>query len=356
MMKTTISITQLSSILFKLFSGMGYSDKEAAYAADILVETDRRGIDTHGVARMGFYHMCVETNRVKKDAKLHILRDDPPFLMVDADNGLGIIMAPQAVDLALQKAGEHGICVMGVQNSNHFGAAGYYTAKCANQGFVAMVCSNSGPIMAPIGGKDKVLGNSPWSIAIPGGIRHPHPLMFDMATSEVARGKFETAEREGKQVPLGWGVDKNGEPSTDPTEILKYGSLLPFGGIKGYCITILVEALSTLLTFSSFGKGLNMKDRMNTSHFVLLMHPEKFGDLSLYKQSIDEYVDNIKNSSRASGVEEIIVPGEIETKAITYRTEHGIELDGAIAATLEEVAKKTGLLAENKGFEDVLTW
>jgi LDH2 family malate/lactate/ureidoglycolate dehydrogenase len=121
--------------------------------------------------------------------------------MVDADNGLGIVMAPQAVELAIRKAKERGSCVMGVQNSSHFGAAGYYTAKCVEQGLIAMVCSNSGPTMAPVGGRSRTLGNSPWSVGIPGGMRHPDPVMFDMACSEVARGKLETAEREANRLP-----------------------------------------------------------------------------------------------------------------------------------------------------------
>jgi len=347
---------QLYKIAVKLFSGMGYSDTDAACAADVLIETDRRGVDTHGLARLGFYHWCVSTGRVKQDAQLNILPGDPPFLMVDADNGLGIIMAPKAVDLAMQMAKERGICVMGVQNSNHFGAAGYYTAKCVAQGFVAMVCSFTGPTMTPYGGSGKILGNSPWSVGIPGGIRHPEPLMFDMACSEVARGKLETAEREGREVPLGWGVDKNGEPSTDPAEILKNGSLLHFGGIKGYCITIMVETLSAILTFSSFGKGLNLSERTNNGHFVLLMDPRKFGDQTMYKNSIDEYAEAIKNSPRAPGVEEIIIPGELEARAIKHRTEHGLELDEVIAASLAEVAVSVGLLTDGQGFEDMLHW
>jgi LDH2 family malate/lactate/ureidoglycolate dehydrogenase len=187
-------------------------------------------------------------------------------------------------------------------------------------------------------------------------MRHPDPVMFDMACSEVARGKLETAEREGKQVPLGWGIDGNGEPSTDPTEILKNGSLLPFGGIKGYCITILVEALSSMLTFSTFGKGIHMGERMNTGHFVLLLDPERFGDPVLYRNSIDEYVDSIKNAPLAPGAEEIIVPGELEARSIRNRTENGMQLDEAVASSLAEVAIKIGLLSEGQGFDDMLTW
>jgi LDH2 family malate/lactate/ureidoglycolate dehydrogenase len=128
-----VSMDQLSRIAFKLFAGMGLREKDAARAADVLVETNRRGVDTHGVARLGFYHWCVDTKRVNPRARLRILRDDPPFLMADAGNGLGIVMAPQALELAMEKAGERGICVMGVQNSSHFGAAGYYTAKCVER-------------------------------------------------------------------------------------------------------------------------------------------------------------------------------------------------------------------------------
>ena len=354
--KFTVSIDQLSKIATKIFMSAGYDAIDAAYAADVLVETDRRGVDTHGVARLEFYHMVTMENQVNIEAKHHILRDDPPFLMLDADNGLGIIAAPKALELAIQRAKEQGICVMGVQNSNHFGAAGYYAAKCANEGFITIVSSNSPPTAAPIGGKANILGNSPWSMALPGGMRHPDPVMFDMACSEVSRGKCETALREGREIPIGWGLDAKGEPSTDPNEVLK-GCLLPFGGIKGYCITLLVEAFSSILTFASYGNGTNMGNgRYNTSHFFLLMDPAKFGDFATYKDSIDVYFENIKYSPQASGVEEIIIPGELESRAIKYRNEHGINLDDVVAASLAEVAVKCGLLDDSQSFGDMLAW
>jgi len=336
---------------------MGYGETEAAMAAEVLVETDRRGVDTHGMARLGFYYRTVKAEgRVNKNAQLNILRDDPPFVMVDADHGLGVIMAPKAVDLAVQKAKELGICVMGIQNSAHFGAAGYYTAKCVNHGFVSLVCSNSGPTMAPIGGKTRVLGNSPWAMGMPGGNRHPDPVMFDMACSEVARGKCETAQREGSQVPLGWGLDKDGAPSTDPTAILQ-GSLLPFGGVKGYCIALLVEALSSMLAFASYGNSMNMeKGNSGTGHFVLLMDPARFGDFDSYRNGIDAYIENIKNAPLADGAEEIIIPGELEARSIRNRTEHGMEIDEVIAGSLVEVARDTGLLSEDQDFADMLAW
>ena len=358
MEKITVSMEQLSKIAVKLFMKMGYGEKEAAYAADVLVETDRRGVDTHGVARLGFYHWCLKREgMINRDARLIILRDEPPFLMVDADHGLGIIMAPQAAELALQRAAEHGICVMGIQNSSHFAAAGYYAAKCVAQGFISLVSSNSNATMVPIGGKERIMGNSPWSIAIPGGKRHPEPIIFDMACSEVSRGKCETALREGKQVPIGWGVDSEGAPSTDPDAILNGGSLLPFGGIKGYCISLLVETLSSMLTFASFGNGVNMgQTTENTGHFIMLMDPGRFGSIDMYKDSIDVYVDSIKNSPRAAGVGEIIIPGELETRSIKTRTENGLDLDESVAASLAQTAAELGLLADGQGFEEMLRW
>jgi len=356
MKNVNVSVEQLYRIVYKLFLGMGYSKEQAGYAADTLVETDRRGVDTHGVARIDLYHRSTVSGRVKKDARLKTIKADSPYLMVDADNGLGIILAPQAVELAIRKAEEWGCCVMGVRNSNHFGAAGYYAAKCVKSGFVTIVSSNSGLIMAPLGGKERIHGNSPWSVAMPGGDRFTDPVMFDMACSEAARGKLETAEREGKQAPPRSGLDRDGLPSTDPTEILQHGTLLPFGGIKGYCITMLLEVLSSLLTFSSYGKGLNMKDSVNTGHFVLLLDPGQFGDLSTYRRSMDEYVDSIKNSPRAPGCDEIIVPGEIEANAIRHHDKFGIDLDEAIAALLTDVAVKTGVLSEGSGFDEMIKW
>ncbi|MCL1847578.1 MAG: Ldh family oxidoreductase [Coriobacteriia bacterium] len=358
MNKVRVSMDQLSRIATKLFLAMGYNEKEAAYATDVLVETDRRGIDSHGMARLPFYYRTVfTTEKVKKDAELIILRDEPPYLMVDADHGLGIIMAPQAVELAIAKAKENGCCVMGIQNSNHFAAAGVYAAKCVNEGFITLVSSNSPGILTPVGGAGRILGNSPWSLAVPGGNRHPHPVMFDMATSEVALGKVQIAIRGEKEVPQGWGVDKDGAPATDPNLIFNGGSLLPFGGIKGYCLTVMIEILSSMLTFSSYGNGKNMSPGIdNTSHFVLLLDPARFGDLETYRESIDVYVDSIKNAPLAAGVEEIIVPGELEVRAIEERSKNGMELNETIVASLVDTALKLGQLVEGQGFDAMLAW
>ena len=354
--KYHVSMDQLSTIAVKLFAGMGYAGREAAYAADVLVETNRRGVDTHGVARLEFYNMLVSMEEnINKNAQLNIIRDEPPYLMVDADRGLGIIMAPQAVELAINRASEQGICVMGIRNSSHFGAAGYYADKCARQGYIALVSSNSGATMAPYGGREKILGNSPWSIAVPGGNRHPDHVMFDMACSEVSRGKCETAMREGRQVPIGWGIDKNGEPSTDPAAILWEGCLLPFGGIKGYCIALLVEVLSSMVTFASQNENDAGGVHEGASHFVLLLDPGKFGSMEAYKNSIDSYVDQIKNTPLANGVSEIIVPGELEARSIRMRTEKGMELDEAVASSLVAVARERGLLTADQGVEALCT-
>ena len=356
MKKTVVAVDQLYQIAKRLFLAMGYSDRNASYAADVLAETDRRGVDTHGMARMGLYCLSTMEWGINKGASLKIVSDDRPFVMVDADNGLGVIMAPQAAELAVRRAKADGICVMGVRNSNHFGAAGYYAAKCVNEGFITIVSSNSPPTTAPPGGKVSKMGNSPWSMAIPGGNRHPDPVMFDMACSEVSRGKCEAALREGRQIPLGWGIGENGEPSSDPAEVLR-GSLLPFGGVKGYCITLLVEAFSSLFTFASLGNGTNMgENRNNTSHFILLLDPARFGDTGEYKNSIDVYVENIKSAPRAAGADEIIIPGELEAREIKRRSEYGVELDEAVTASLLEVAVKCGLAAEGGGFEELLRW
>ena len=353
-----ISIQQLFKIVYKLFVAMGYDDADATYAADVLVETDRRGVDTHGVARLSFYNMVSNVeNAVNKSAKLSIVRDEPPYIMVDGDCGLGIIMAPKAVEIAIDRAEKQGICVMGVRNAGHFGAAGYYADKCVRKGFVSLVCSNSGSIMAPHGGKEGFLGNSPWSIAVPGGNRHPDPVMFDMACSGVARGKIETALREGRQVPLGWGLDKDGNPTTDPKSILRGGCVLPLGGVKGYCITLLLEVLSSMLTFASFGNAKNFTGKHNdNSYFVLLLDPVKFGSLEMYRDSIDLYIDQLKSVPLAPDADEILFPGELEARAIKDRTAFGVELNEGVAASLAKVARGRGLLAQDRGFEDMLTW
>ena len=364
-MPDTFHITEAQELRFTqlMFEGMGFRPEDAGYASRLLTRTNIRGIDSHGLARLSMYYAMVKNGKmINMTADLEVLRDSGSALLLDAHNGLGIIMAPRALELAAKRAKETGVCVCAVKNSGHYGAAGCYASMAAENGLACIIMSNTGPSMAPIGGRTRVLGNSPWSMALPGGNIHKDPVMFDIACSETSCGKCQNYVRAGKEIPDGWGVDETGSMTHDPLRLLRKGALLPFGGIKGYCITVLVEMMSILLADSGCGDVCGTSSYATDNpipeslgHTFILIDPDKFCGMDAYRVALDSYFDNLKNAPKGENIAEIIVPGEIETRAISQRLTEGMEVHPSIAEDLVKTAISIGILSENATFNDLLS-
>ncbi|MFA6947337.1 MAG: Ldh family oxidoreductase, partial [Pedobacter sp.] len=235
-----------------IFAEMGCSHEHADLAADVLIKADLRGIDSHGVARLTGYVRLWEKSRINTNPDIKIVHETPTTATVDGDSGLGLVVAPFAMKVAIEKAEKYGSGWVSVRNSNHFGIAAYHTLMAVEKNMIGFAMTNASALVAPTFANERMLGTNPMCYAFPGG-KYP-PVIVDMATSAAANGKLEIAQRTGKPVPEGWIQDANGQPSIDPHELKKGGSLLPLGSDrehgshKGFGLSATVDILSAVLS------------------------------------------------------------------------------------------------------------
>lgn len=357
--KIEVTREQLEKLGYDTMLALGFSESDAKYASKSLNAADVRGVDTHGVARLLMYDKLIQNEQVNKNAKMKILNETESTLYLDADHGLGIIMAPQAVEMCIEKAKKSGACVTSVKNSGHFGIAGYYAEQMAKNGMIGIAMSNSIAIVAPFGGRGRVLGNSPFSIAFPAGNEYTDPIMLDMASSQVALGKLEMAIRAGKEIPKGWAVDEKGIDTTDPKVGFEKGALLPFGGPKGYCLDVLIEMMSTVLPDSGYGEDVHFYTaekglKENMGHTFIAIDVSKFRPLEDIRKDVDKYADRLKNVEPAEGVEEVFLPGEIEARNYHKRIAKNFEINHVVLEEILAITIRTGRLGADATIEDLL--
>lgn len=218
----------------------GLESEEAALFMDSLLFADCRGIGSHGISRLINYSKRVQTRVITPGVSAEIIRESPAAIVVDGKNGIGAKIAMQTMDFCMERAKKYGCCIATVRNGNHFGASAFYTRHAAENGFISIVACNSEAAVAPVGGKQAMLGTNPLGIGVPA---KEYKFNLDMATSVVARGKVVLAKKEGRDIPLGWGVDKYGADTTNPDDVLDGGSMLPFGGAKGYGISLFIDLM-----------------------------------------------------------------------------------------------------------------
>lgn len=275
--------------------------------------------------------------------KVDVVRDKSCFAVIDGKEGVGQVIAKQAMEMTIAKAKAHGIGTVAVRNSNHFGTVMYFTRLAAQQGCIAFMTTNGGKAMAPWGGaKNKVIGTNPWSISAPGG-KYP-PLMMDMANTGVARGKIYLAKNRHEKIPFGWAIDAEGAPTDDPSAAIN-GLILPMAHHKGYAIATLMDVLAGVVSGSNFLSAVNGPyhyDKLSgCGHFITVYNIEDFIDLPEYTRRIEAFVDEIKSQPLAQGVSEIFLPGEMEYRADTRQREEGIHLPSDTCAELQKLAEET---------------
>lgn len=348
---------KLKRIAEVTLQGMGLSPEDASLGAAVLNSADIRGMDTHGLSRLAFYARSLKAGSLVPNAELTTITESACTLALDANNGVGIVAAPKAMVRTIEKAKEAGVCVTTVRNSAHFGIGAHYAMMAAKENLISFVFSDSGLVMVPFGGKKNLLGNSPWCICFPGGNKHPDPLMVDMACSEAAFGKLEVAKRNGKQIPLTWGVDVDGVPTNDIDAIFKSRGLLPFGGHKGYCIAVMWEMLTAILGGAGFGdykgQGKNDGSPEHIGHVFIVIDPSKLQPLDTFKDDIDAYVEYLKACPPAKGVNEVFLPGEIETRTTKRRLEEGVDFNIKLANELLEMLKGYNMLPQDAVLDDM---
>jgi LDH2 family malate/lactate/ureidoglycolate dehydrogenase len=327
-----------------VFEKLGLSREDALIAADAIVGSNMRGVDTHGVIRMLVYSAKLKGGFVNPKPNLRPLRETKGTALIDGGNGFGQIVGYRAMEIAIKKAREVGVSCVSVRNSNHFGTCAHYSMMAPPQDMIGLVFTNASAQIAPTGGAEKMLANNPWSVAVPAGKRFP--VVLDMANSVVARGKIRQAAKEGRSIPPEWAVDKNGRATTDAKAALE-GFLLPVGGYKGYGITLMVDLLTGVLANSCYGprvQGLDIVEAIGgVGHTFMAIDVAAFDEVAEFKARMDAYIDEIKGSKKATGVEVIYMPGELEFLKEQERRQTGIPLHINIVNDLRKIAEENGV-------------
>ncbi|UOQ86970.1 Ldh family oxidoreductase [Gracilibacillus salinarum] len=343
------SYKKLQDFCSSIFVHAGVEKEQADIVAASLVQADLRGVDSHGVVRTAIYLKRVENNMINPAAKIRTEKENESTALIDGANHFGAVVGTKALKLAMKKAKANGIAMVGVKHSNHFGTGAYYALEGVKEDLVTIVMSNASQTMPPTGGLRPFIGTNPLAVGIPCG--EYQPFLLDMATSVVARGKIIVAAQKGKSIPPGWAIDKHGKATTNAEEALQ-GSVLPLAGPKGYGISMFIDILSGVLTGAGFGKYVhnmyeNWEDPQNVGHFFITIDINKFIDIQTFKKRMDLYIQAIKSEPKAEDVEEILIPGEIETRISEQRKKNGITLPLKVEQELTEIGRKYGVPLED---------
>jgi LDH2 family malate/lactate/ureidoglycolate dehydrogenase len=310
----TFTETKLRDFTKSIFLKMGCSSEHADLAADVLIKADLRGIDSHGVARLTGYVRLWEKARINPTPDIKIVHETPTTATIDGDAGLGLVVAPFAMKVAIDKAEKYGSGWVSVRNSNHFGIAAYHTMMAVERDMIGFAMTNASPLVAPTFANERMLGTNPMCYAFPAG-KYP-PVIVDMATSAAANGKLEIAQRTGKPVPEGWIQDAKGQSSIDPHELKKGGSLLPLGSDrdhgshKGFGLSATVDILSAVLSGANYGPWappfvafMEPSDNpvgLGLGHFLGAMRVDGFRPVEEFKTHLDNWIERFSSAKPIS--------------------------------------------------------
>lgn len=334
----TVRPERLQSCCAAILAACGMPEDDAALVATTLVEADLRGVHSHGAMRMpGYVRGLRAEDGINPRPQMQVIVQSDATAVLDADRGMGQVAAHRAMQLAIALAGQYGTGSVAVRNSNHCGALAYYAEMAVPARCIGFAVTNAGINMAPWGGTQRMVGNNPLAYAIP--TPRGWPIVLDMATSVVAGGKLDVAAMRGEAIPLGWALDKEGRPTTDP-RAARAGSLLPVGGPKGYGLAVVLDILCGVLSGGRFGAGLGMR---GSSHFFQAIQIERFTPYDAFLERIEQLIAQLKSCPTAPGVERILLPGELEAELKARRLAEGIPLDEETVERLESLAAELGL-------------
>lgn len=339
-----ISADALLAFATAVYTASGLSPDDAHLCADSLVQADLWGHQSHGVMRLSWYAARLRSGACDPRAMPEVVVDAGGLAVIDGREAMGQVVAARAMDEAIARARAHGIGAVAVRRSNHFGTAMYFTLRAARAGFIGFLSTNASPAMAPWGGRAKALGNNPWSWAAPAG-RHA-PLVLDIANTAVARGKVYLARQRGEAIPLGWAMDADGRPTTDPQAAID-GLIAPMAGHKGYAISAVMDVLSGVLTGSGFGAGVagpyQAERRSGAGHLALAIDIARLQPLAEFEARMERFIAEMKAVPLAPGAEAVFYPGEIEARADAGNRRDGLLLPDDTRADLLRLAKAHGL-------------
>ena len=328
----------------EILTKVGVSREDAEVMAYVLVETDLMGVDTHGILKFPMYVSRAQKGGDNPKAKLKILKETPTTALCDGEGGYGQIMGWRGMELAVRKAEETGVGFVSIKNSNTLTACRIYSRMAAEHGCIGICITNGTPQMAPPGGKQRLLGTSPWSFAVPG---KEFPVVFDLACTVVGWTKMAMMAMRGETViPENWAVTEDGRPTTDVTEGMN-GLMLPFGGHKGYALSCMAEILTGVLSGGRVADELgyygNHEENTGVSHFLGAIRIDSFMPLNEFEERLSDYVTKLKSCPKAEGAGEIYVPGERSYRTELKRKKEGIPLHPSLAKNLVAVGHEMGI-------------
>ena len=330
---------QLKDFTTEVFVQAGVPREDAETEAEVLVWANLRGVDSHGVLRIPWYVENLETGVMNPKPNIRVEKETPATILIDADRALGPVVTTMAMRRVIQKARQVGIGWGLIRETTHQGAMAYYPLMAASEGMAGIASVCSPPNMAPFGARAAGVHNSPIAIAVPGKDRNP--LVLDMATSVVAGGKRDLAIDKGVPIPLGWAMDSDGNPTTDPR---RADILLPAGGPKGSGLALMFECLSSLMVGNPLLQpvlaGTRAHVRGVQNSFIAAIDIGTFTDVAEYQENVDKLIDAEKGLPTAEGVDEIFVPGEPEDRAYQDRVNNGIPLPDGTVRNLRAAAEK----------------
>ncbi len=346
-----IPVDVIADFMMDVFQGLEVAEDDAQICTDVLITSDLRGIESHGVARLKYYYDRIQAGVQFITTDIQVVKETETTAVLDGRHGMGHVIAYRAMRVAMGKAKHHGLGAVAVRNSTHFGIAGYYPLMAAKEGMMGFVVTNARPAVAPTFSTEPMLGTNPIAFAAPSDMGYP--FCFDAATPISQRGKIEVLARAEKPVPEGWVIDKHGNPMTDPDEILEAlgsatAALLPLGGAgeelaghKGYGLGAMVEILS-----ASLGAGVFMKDLLGFApdgsrrpymlgHFFLAIDIEHFIPLRVSQFITGQIMRALQDAGKAPGQERIYVAGEKEFEREQIVQEQGVPINPNLRRELQ---------------------
>ncbi|MEJ7647157.1 MAG: Ldh family oxidoreductase [Chryseolinea sp.] len=350
------SYDTLSTFAFNTFLKIGCTESEARLATEVLLMADLRGIDSHGLARLSGYVRLWDKKRVNSRPNISLVHESPSTGVLDGDQGLGLVVAPRAMEIAINKARVAGTGWVSVKNSNHFGIAGYHAMMALPHDMIGIAMTNASPLVAPTFSVERLLGTNPIAVAIPA--ENQPPFVADFATTTAANGKLEILQRKSHQAPVGWIQTNDGSVSTDPNETRRGGALLPLGSDrehgshKGFCLGAWVDIFSAVLSGANYGPWVPPfvafldppTDPVGAGigHFFGAMRIDAFRPAAEFKAHMDNWISRFRSAKTIPGAEKVVIPGDPEREMHAHRMANGIPLNEKVVEDLRELGVRFG--------------
>jgi L-2-hydroxycarboxylate dehydrogenase (NAD+) len=354
MIDSIFSYQHLNEFAYQVFLKIGCPNDQAEIAATALLRADLRGIDSHGVARLSGYVRLWEIQRVNSNPDIRIVHESPSTAVVDGGAGLGLVVAPKAMEIAIEKAKIAGTGWVAVRNSNHFGIAGHHAMMALPHDMIGIAMTNASPLVAPTFSVERLLGTNPIAVAVPA-LTQP-AFVADFATTTAANGKLEILQRKEQEAPIGWIQKKDGSSSTNPNELKDGGALIPLGSDrehgshKGFCLGAWVDIFSAVLSGANYGPWVPPfvsflappSDPVGEGigHFFGAMKVDAFRPADEFKTHMDNWIMRFRSARTIEGQEKLIIPGDPERECEENRVKNGIPINAKVVADLREIGEK----------------